>query len=517
MAADNQKTIKIGISGHLNLTTGQLTALRPVLTQAIKNIKQYHLYADKTIPHIIFISPIAIGADTLFANVALKPFKGELRVYLPFKKDEYLKDFETTEQKQEFEHLLKHSKIIEELYTGEVTNNNRNKLYLQVGKKIVDECDYLIAIWDEQKAKGVGGTGDVVQYALSRHKDVLVINPENNKPIIKGNYLYCINNCPDDKPKPENLGDNIVQDYFEFYDLLAIHNQVAYKNIWESCFRIGWLAALILSVKMAFNFTEDIQFILTISEIILLGGIFLLIMREKNRNYHKNYLKYRFFAERLRINNLVYRCGYYPIKSETKVIHKALQQMESEFPVNTLNKIIRLTSYTSDSLDDKKVFIKAFADSQSSYHLRRKTLLEKLNSTNSLIKKVCIAVFVAVVLSHGIAEFPLEWFKSFNKKDMAVRPETGHPFYLQISFVLYLFIPATVARFEGAKFLNDWERLITQSVYMNVFFNEISNRIDLVKDDNELYDLLTELNENMYLENLDWEMFMSNKNENMSI
>lgn len=517
MATDNQKTIRIGITGHRNLTGVQLSVLEPVIKQAINNIKQYQLYVNKITPHIIFISPIAVGADTLFSNVALKYFKGELRVYLPFKKDEYLKDFKTTDEKQEFEHLLKNSKTTEELYTDKVTNENRDKLYLDVGKKIVDECDYIIAVWDEQKAKGVGGTGDVVDYAMSMQKDVLVINPENNKPIIKGNYLYCIHNCPDDKPKPENLGDNIVQDYFELYDLLAIRNQAAYKNIWESCFRIGWLAALILSVKMAFNFTEGTQFILTISEIILLGGIFLLIIREKNRNYHKNYLKYRFFAERLRINNLVYRCGYYPIKSETKVIHKALQQMESEFPVNTLNKIIRLTSYTSDSLDDKKVFIKAFADSQSSYHLRRKTLLEKLNSTNSLIKKVCIVVFVAVVLSHGIAEFPFEWFKSLNKKDMPVRPETGHPLYLQISFVLYLFIPATFARFEGAKFLNDWERLITQSIYMNGFFNEISNRIDLIKDDNELYDLLTELNENMYLENLDWEMFMSNKNENMSI
>jgi hypothetical protein len=45
------------------------------------------------------------------------------------------------------------------------------------GRQIVDGSDFLIAIWDGQEARGLGGTGDVVSYALDAGHPVLHIDP----------------------------------------------------------------------------------------------------------------------------------------------------------------------------------------------------------------------------------------------------------------------------------------------------------------------------------------------------
>ena len=47
--------------------------------------------------------------------------------------------------------------------------------YWAAGREIVDRCDFLIAIWDGEPARGLGGTGDVVNYARGRGKNVRVI------------------------------------------------------------------------------------------------------------------------------------------------------------------------------------------------------------------------------------------------------------------------------------------------------------------------------------------------------
>lgn len=44
------------------------------------------------------------------------------------------------------------------------------------GQRVVDESDLLIAVWDGEAARGLGGTADVVAYALSRGTETLHID-----------------------------------------------------------------------------------------------------------------------------------------------------------------------------------------------------------------------------------------------------------------------------------------------------------------------------------------------------
>jgi hypothetical protein len=48
--------------------------------------------------------------------------------------------------------------------------------YFEAGKAVVDRSDVLIAVWNGRPAKGLGGTADVVTYALENGKKVIHIN-----------------------------------------------------------------------------------------------------------------------------------------------------------------------------------------------------------------------------------------------------------------------------------------------------------------------------------------------------
>ena len=105
--------LRIGVTGHRKLTPEQSSALLPVIKKAIENIEYYHQNTYGNISAKIFTSPIAEGADSLFASVAVENFDCKLRIILPFEKEEYLKDFTTEATRKKFESLLNHDKVSE--------------------------------------------------------------------------------------------------------------------------------------------------------------------------------------------------------------------------------------------------------------------------------------------------------------------------------------------------------------------------------------------------------------------
>ncbi len=53
--------------------------------------------------------------------------------------------------------------------------------FFEAGKEVVDRSDLLFAVWDGQAARGIGGTADVVAYALSRGKPIVHLNPATDE------------------------------------------------------------------------------------------------------------------------------------------------------------------------------------------------------------------------------------------------------------------------------------------------------------------------------------------------
>ncbi|SHM77102.1 hypothetical protein [Mucilaginibacter sp. OK098] len=157
----------IGITGHQKLPDGSgLEWLRGGLISGIKDFKSI-IYA---------YSSLAVGADQLFAKTVLQ-MSIDLIAVIPCL--HYEKTFKGADQNSYFEMLSK-CKTIETLDFSEPSE----VAFFSAGKQVVVKSDVLFAIWDGNQAKGLGGTGDVVQYALSLKKTVVHLNPISRMKII---------------------------------------------------------------------------------------------------------------------------------------------------------------------------------------------------------------------------------------------------------------------------------------------------------------------------------------------
>jgi hypothetical protein len=159
--------ISVGISGHREIEDerGVMKRLTAVLEQLSR-----HYRLDSV------VSPLADGADRLVAKILMEQYGARLITPLPFEVNAYREDF-TPESKKEFDVLLLQSENISEV--GSLKEQERNRCYMKVGERVVEESDVLIALWDGKKANGEGGTGDVVAYAKAKGKPILHINPED--------------------------------------------------------------------------------------------------------------------------------------------------------------------------------------------------------------------------------------------------------------------------------------------------------------------------------------------------
>ena len=171
-------TLSVGITGHrppiLNadaekLLLPQLKTLFQILGTSTKGLRDRHpgIFAEKpAVPRLV--SPLAAGADQVAAEAALAAGY-TLQVLLPLPEGEYRKDF-SGEELERFEALLGQAERVFEL---PLQPHDRDEGYELVGRATVAHCDILMAIWDGERARGAGGTADIVALALRRGIPVL--------------------------------------------------------------------------------------------------------------------------------------------------------------------------------------------------------------------------------------------------------------------------------------------------------------------------------------------------------
>ncbi len=160
---------KLGVTGHRDISE----KTKKKIKEEIKKLKCYG------ITHII--SPLANGADRVVAKYAMSEFDAELIAPVPFELKEYKKSFK--DSIKEFEDILGCIKPKE----LDKLNKDKNELYQKCGEYVVDNCDILIAVWDGKKARGVGGTANIVRYAKEKKKKIIYINSETQK--VKEYYI----------------------------------------------------------------------------------------------------------------------------------------------------------------------------------------------------------------------------------------------------------------------------------------------------------------------------------------
>ena len=157
----------IGFTGHRHLTNTEAAAA--AIREALDTLRQ------EISGEWIALSSIADGADRLFVHQA-RLLGMSWHAILPLPRAEFAKDFSEAEW-ADVEMTLEaadHVRILEEA-------GDRDESYLDCGIETVNGADVLLAVWDGNPARGKGGTADVVQYARSISKPVLIVNPETHE------------------------------------------------------------------------------------------------------------------------------------------------------------------------------------------------------------------------------------------------------------------------------------------------------------------------------------------------
>ncbi len=113
---------------------------------------------------------LAAGADQLFARAVLER-GGFLHAIIP--SEGYEATFASKTDRDTYVSLLQRADIVERLPFPRPSED----AFLAGGKRVADEANVIVAIWDGKPARGKGGTADVVAYARERRKRVVVIWP----------------------------------------------------------------------------------------------------------------------------------------------------------------------------------------------------------------------------------------------------------------------------------------------------------------------------------------------------
>ena len=179
--------LTVGVTGHRAevLAEGDVERLRERIRETLLLIEEtgralLRRESDCFAPGaatLRFVSPIADGADQIAADLALE-LGWELQAILPFSRDVYRASLANHGARERFDALIERACCLLEL-PGDPDDSL--DAYIMTGRATVAHCDVLIAVWDGKPPRGRGGTGEVVQLALTRGTAIIhvPINPKS--------------------------------------------------------------------------------------------------------------------------------------------------------------------------------------------------------------------------------------------------------------------------------------------------------------------------------------------------
>jgi hypothetical protein len=124
----------------------------------------------KTSAIVYGVSSAAAGGDLLFAECCLE-LEIPLRILLPLSKDEFRKDFDAAG-------WTRAEEVMSKAVSVDVTGNRvtRNEAYYECGIETVQQSQIMIALWDGELSRGMGGTQEIKDFAQEMGKPVIWIH-----------------------------------------------------------------------------------------------------------------------------------------------------------------------------------------------------------------------------------------------------------------------------------------------------------------------------------------------------
>jgi hypothetical protein len=158
-----RSTERIGFSGHQSLSADTHEKVRVELMALL-------LHRGK----IVAFTSLAAGSDQIFAECVLSTGNSFTAV-VPCQ--HYERSFKDPEDLARYRRLLTAAADTVRL-SYEAPSE---EAYWAAGQRIVDMADTLVVVWDGNPAAGLGGTGDVVEYAKRLGKGVMRVWPAGSR------------------------------------------------------------------------------------------------------------------------------------------------------------------------------------------------------------------------------------------------------------------------------------------------------------------------------------------------
>ena len=157
----------IGVTSHRNLVPAELEPIRQRIGDFFAQLKR-----DFPGMPLVMLSALAEGGDQLSAREALAA-GARLIAPLPLLPQTYAEDFVDEATRDGFAQLCQRAEVLQmPLLPGNsladiaAHGEPRDRQYAQAGVFIASHCHILLALWDGRESSLLGGTAQVVRYAL---------------------------------------------------------------------------------------------------------------------------------------------------------------------------------------------------------------------------------------------------------------------------------------------------------------------------------------------------------------
>ncbi|MGH3934291.1 MAG: hypothetical protein ACRDS1_04825 [Pseudonocardiaceae bacterium] len=150
----------IGITGHRGLSSPTAR----LVTQALRDILAEYGAG------VTGVTSLADGADQLFARAVVDQ-GGLIEVIVPAT---HYRDGLPAESRPEYDDLLRYATRVHRLEFTESTS----QAHMAASELMISMISELFAVWDQQPARGHGGTADVVAHARDHGRSIRIIWPE---------------------------------------------------------------------------------------------------------------------------------------------------------------------------------------------------------------------------------------------------------------------------------------------------------------------------------------------------
>jgi hypothetical protein len=514
-------TVRLGITGHRTLPNDRL--IRESIQKVL--VKLDHILEHT--PHTFMaISPLAEGSDRIFATEVLSHSSSDdtkgntLEVVLPFLEEEYIRDFSSQGSSDEFSSLLSSADSVLTLGPSE----SRTAAYEQAGRYVVDNCDVLLVIWNGKPAAGQGGTAEIMEYAGEVGRTIVWIHSESGNIVEKMGddcvlesleYYDMYNGKQLDNSKVNAAireqyqiiekhakTSGLVMDVFQpcldrllpqfvRADLLARHYQDYYKRAGIAVYALAAVAVATVTMQALFFPSWPQLLWLEVAEI---GLILFLLWANRINDWHRQWIDYRFLAERLRGAIFLSMAGM-EFDLPRAPIYLKLSRRPDSWIIRAIEKILekgdqREIQPSLEFESMKKFLLDAWINDQRTFYAKKAMRFTNMHRNLAGLGEILffITLLVAGIHASGIGELLLP----------------SLPFGANIFASIAIIFPAVGGALGGIRIYREYLRNAERYRHMERFLSTLGGHIKEAKDKKTLADLVRQANEVMMLENQDW-------------